>query len=303
MLQTNRILQNTKLTLQEFEWPKWSIDALLVLVTIIWGSTFLVVQNTVRLSGPFIFLTLRFSIAALALGILFRHRLSKITRRDIIAGSLIGVFLFAGYALQTTGLQYTTTSKAGFITGLYVPLVPILAVIIMRQWPHVGGVIGVILSASGLTLLSINENFNLVFGVGELLVLASALAMALHIVTVGKYAPKADAINLTMVQIIVVAILSLVMIIPAGEELSIPVAQVWWSALFMGVVASAFALAVMNWVQKSMTSTRATLFYALEPVWAGFFGYMAGESLTIPGFIGCGLILMGMVISERKIRK
>jgi drug/metabolite transporter (DMT)-like permease len=303
MLQINGLLQNTKLTLQEFEWPKWSIDVLLVFVTIIWGSTYLVVQNTVRLSGPFTFLTLRFSIAALAMGILFRNRIRNITRLDVIAGSLIGVFLFAGYALQTTGLQFTTTSKAGFITGLYVPLVPILVVIIMRQWPHIGGVIGVVLSATGLTLLSINENFSLVFGVGELLVLASALAMALHIVTVGKFAPKADAINLTMVQIVVVAVLSLVMIFPSGEALAMPVAEVWWSALFMGIVASAFALAIMNWIQKSMSSTRATLFYALEPVWAGFFGYMTGESLTIPAFIGCGLILLGMVVSERKIRK
>ncbi len=132
-------------------------DGLLILVTIIWGSTFLVVQETVKLVEPFTFLALRFTIAALTLAIIFHKRLINISRRDLISGTIIGLFLFVGYALQTEALQNTTSSKVGFITALYVPVVPVLAVLMLRQWPTFGAIIGVILSFAGLILLSVNE--------------------------------------------------------------------------------------------------------------------------------------------------
>src|SRR5260370_17549792 len=126
----------------------------------IWGSNFLIVQHTLKLTGPFTFLAMRFSIGALVLALIFHKRLAQITRAEIITGSIIGLFLFGAYALQTTGLQYTTSSKAGFITGMYVPLVAILAVPMLRQKPTLGGILGVILSVAGLQLLSINISFS-----------------------------------------------------------------------------------------------------------------------------------------------
>ncbi|MFL5691688.1 MAG: DMT family transporter, partial [Ktedonobacteraceae bacterium] len=138
---------------------KVKVNALLVLVTMIWGSTFLIVQHTIKLAGPFTFLAMRFSIGALVLALIFHKRLMQITRTEILTGSVIGLFLFGTYALQTTGLQYTTTSKAGFITGMYVPLVAILAVPMLRQKPTLGGMLGVILSVAGLALLSVNSSF------------------------------------------------------------------------------------------------------------------------------------------------
>src|SRR3989442_7279781 len=130
-------------------WRKVKVNALLILVTMIWGNTFLIVQQTIRLTGPFTFLAMRFSIGALVLAVIFRKRLAQITRAEIITGSIIGLFLFGTYALQTTGLQYTTSSKAGFITGLYVPLVAILAVPLLRQKPTLGSMLGVMLSVAG----------------------------------------------------------------------------------------------------------------------------------------------------------
>src|SRR5581483_8380646 len=252
----------TSLRSQLFQTQRWrtvKINALLVFVTMIWGSTFLIVQQTIKLTGPFTFLAMRFGIATLVLAVIFHKRLARITHTEIFTGSLIGVFLFSTYALQTTGLQYITSSKAGFITGMYVPLVAILAVPLLRQKPTLGSIVGV-------TLISVNRSFQFTFGLGELLVMGCALTSALHVIFISKFAPRVDAINLAIVQIAFTAVLSLIAIPIAREPFVLPPLPVWGSALFMGIAATAFALAVMNKVQQFVTSTHATLIYALELV-------------------------------------
>src|SRR5438876_6933349 len=156
---------------QSERWRNVKVNALLVLVTMIWGSTFLIVQHTIKLTGPFTFLAMRFGIGALVLALIFHKRLARITRIEIISGSIIGLFLFGTYAFQTTGLEYTTSSKAGFITGLYVPLVAILAVPMLRQKPTPGSMLGVMLSVAGLALISVNSSLQFTFGLGEFLVM------------------------------------------------------------------------------------------------------------------------------------
>src|SRR5258708_13291020 len=135
-------------------WGNVKVDALLVFVTMIWGSTFLIVQQTIRLTGPFTFLAMRFGIGALVLAVIFHKRLRHITRAEIFTGSLIGLFLFGTYALQTTGLQYTTSSTARFITGLFVPLVAILAFQILRPKPTPGAMLGLAFSLYGAAIIS-----------------------------------------------------------------------------------------------------------------------------------------------------
>jgi drug/metabolite transporter (DMT)-like permease len=287
--------------LRSERWRKVKVNALLVLVTMIWGSTFLIVQHTIKLTGPFTFLTMRFSIGALALALIFHKRLAQITRTEILTGSIIGLFLFGAYALQTTGLQYTTSSKAGFITGMYVPLVAILAVPMLRQKPTLGGMLGVILSVAGLALLSINSSFQFTVGLGEILVIGCAIASALHVIFISKFAPRVDAINLAMVQIGVTAVLSFIAMPITREPFVLPPLPVWGSALFMGVAATAFALAVMNRVQQFVSSTQATLIYALELVWVGMLGSLAGEQLSLFAWIGCGCILLGMLTAELRL--
>ena len=282
---------------------KLRVNALLVLVTMIWGSTFLIVQHTLVLTGPFTFLAMRFSIGGVTLAVIFHKRLARITSAEIIMGSIIGVFLFAAYALQTTGLQFISSSKAGFITGLYVPLVAILAVPILHQKPTPGSILGVVLSLLGVLLISVNRSFQFTFGLGELLVLGCAVASALHVILISKFTPRVDAINLALVQIVFTAVLSFIAIPLAREPLAMPPMFVWGSALFMGVAATAFALAVMNRVQQFVSSTQATLIYALELVWVGMLGYLAGDQLSLFGWIGCGLILLGMVAGELRVSR
>jgi drug/metabolite transporter (DMT)-like permease len=286
---------------QSERWRKVKVNALLVLVTMIWGSSFLIVQQTIRLTGPFTFLAMRFSIAALVLAVIFHKRLAQITRAEIITGSLIGLFLFGAYALQSIGLQYTTSSKAGFITGMYVPLVAILAVPLLRQKPTLSSMLGVMLSVVGVTLISVNSSFQFTFGLGECLVMGCAIATALHVIGISKFAPRVDPMNLALVQITITAILSLIAMTIAREPFALPPLPVWGSALFMGVAATAFALGVMNRVQQFVSSTHATLIYALELVWVGMLGSLAGEQLSLFAWIGCGCIILGMITSELRL--
>ncbi len=288
---------------QSERWRKVKVNALLVFVTMIWGSTFLIVQHTLKLTGPFTFLAMRFSIGALVLAVIFHKRLAQITRAEIITGSIIGLFLFGTYALQTTGLQYTTSSKAGFITGLYVPLVAILAVPLLRQKPTLGNMLGVMLSVAGLILISVNSSFQFTFGLGELLVTGCAIASALHVICISKFAPRVDAMNLAIVQIALTAVLSFIAMPIAREPFVLPPLPVWESALFMGLAATAFALAVQNRVQQFVSSTQATLIYALELVWVGMLGSLAGEQLSLFAWIGCGCILLGMITGELRLSR
>ena len=276
-------------------------NALLVLVTMIWGSTFLITRHTLALTGPFTFLTLRFGIGAVALAVIFSKRLARISSAEIFMGSIIGIVLFATYAFQTTGLQYISSSEAGFISGLYVPLVSILAVPILRQKPTPGSLMGIALSLLGILLISLNKSLRFTFGTGEVLVLGCAFAAALHVIFVSKFTPRVDAINLAFVQIVVTALLSGIAMFIAREPFRMPPLPVWGSALYMGVAATAFALAVMNRVQQFISSTQATLIYALELVWVGMLGYVVGEQLSIYGWIGCACILLGMVAGEWRV--
>ncbi len=282
---------------------KLRANALLIVVTMIWGSSFLIVQHTLTLVGPFTFLAMRFGFAVLVLAFLFRKRLIHITYTEILTGSIIGLFLFASYAFQTVSLQYTTSSQAGFISGMYVPLVAILAIPLLKQKPTLGGIMGIVLSMSGLVLLSIKNGFQITIGPGEILALACAFASALHVICISKFAPKADAINLTIVQIALTTLLSLIAMPIAKEPFSFPPFPVWGSALFIGVVATAFCLAVMNWVQQFVSSTEAAMFYALELVWVSVLGHFAGDNLSLLGWIGCGCMLSSMVVGEMRLSR
>ena len=140
-------------------------------------------------------------------------------------------------------------------------------------------------------------------GPGELLALACAFASALHVICISKFAPRADAVNLTIVQIALTALLSFVAMPIAREPFSFPPFPVWGSALFLGVVATAFCLAVMNWVQQFVSSTEAAMFYALELVWLSVLGHFAGDNLSLLGWIGCGCMLSSMVVGELRLSR
>lgn len=274
-------------------------EALLALNTMIWGTTFLVVKYAVKLSGPFTYLAICYAVGSLTLALIFRKRLAHITRAELRGGLILGLLLFAGYASQTTGLQFTTVSKAGFITGLYVPLVPIFFFLFLRQRPARAAIAGVALSFLGLFLLSVNDRFSLSIGIGEALIFVAAVAFAAHIVLISKFSPGLDMTNLAVIQLSLTSLLSFAVLPFAHELHSAPPVQFWIIAALMGVLDIAYTLLVMNRVQQRVGGIRATLIYAMEPLWAALAGVaLAGDVLSIPAWIGCGCILAGMIVGR-----
>ncbi len=276
---------------------RWQADLTLGFVALIWGSTFVLVQNALDEVAPMTFVGWRFSLAALVLVVLFHRRARGIRRGELLAGGLIGVWLTGGYVFQTIGLQTTTTAKAGFITGLSVVIVPVLATVLLRVPPGRGPAIGILAATAGLGLLTLNRDLSV--QTGDLWVLACALMFALHIVSVARFSPDYDPIRLSIVQIAAVAVLSTgSAFVFETPTLNLPLAT-WGAIAFTGVVATALVFSLQVYVQRFTTPTHTALLFSLEPVFAAFFGWWwGGESLGLKAIIGCGLILAGMIIAE-----
>jgi drug/metabolite transporter (DMT)-like permease len=268
----------------------------LVAVTAVWGVTFVQVKDAVAIYPLFAFLAVRFVIASATLAAPAAPRLRTLGRPGLAAGLVLGVLLAAGYGLQTAGLERTTVSQTGFITGLYVVLTPLFGLALFRQRIPAPVWGGVALAVAGLALLS---------GVpagstaGDLLVLASTAAQALQIVMVERYAQRFDPVGLTFVEMLVAAAGFLVIALAVGQ-LSVPRGWTVWGALLVtGVFASALAYLIQVWAQRRISATRIALVFSLETVFAGLFGYLlAGDRLGALGWTGCALILAGIVLAE-----
>ncbi|HHX64324.1 MAG TPA: DMT family transporter [Chloroflexi bacterium] len=272
-------------------------DLFLLMVTVVWGGTFVMVKDAVSLYPVFRFLTVRFALATLVLLMIGWRRLATLGRRGVVAGVLIGLFLFVGYGLQTMGLQYTSASKAGFITGLSVVIVPILSALVLRRQPAREALLGVTLATVGLALLTLNHSLSIARG--DLLILACAFSFAAHIVSVSAFAPRVDPLALTIVQVATVAVLSAVVSLLVEPAFAWPTPPVWAAAGFTGILATAVAFAVQNAVQRFTTPTHTALIFTGEPVFAALFGVLlAGDVMTPAAIAGGALIIAGTVISE-----
>lgn len=272
-------------------------DLSLLLITAIWGMSFVIIKNAVAAIDPYTFIALRFVLAFAMLALVFWRRLLRLDRPTLRAGVIAGVFLLAGFAFQTFGLQLVSASKGGFITGLSVVMVPFLAWRILSQTPSRNAVAGVVLATVGLLLLSLKDDWTMEYG--DLLVLACALAFALHIVFIGKYAPRHDAMKLATVQIGFVAVTSSVLtIVFEGVPMALP-SDGLAAAVFTGLVATALAYAIQNKAQVFTTPTHTALIFTMEPLFAALFAVVwAGELLTERVIVGGVLILAGMVVAE-----
>ncbi len=275
-------------------------ELVLIGVTVIWGGTFMVSQLALEHAGPFGILAARFALGALVLYLVFRGRMRGLTSAELRGGIVIGVATFASYALQTSGLLYIASSRVAFITAMYVPVVPLLQLALLGVAPRLSAWIGITVSFLGLAVLSVGEGFTLAFGLGEALTLLGALLAALQIILISRHAPGADPMRLACVQLAVVAGLSLIALPIAGEPLPRPTLAFVAASVGLGVLGTAFAIGAMNWAQQTVSATRATIIYAMEPVWAGLFGAIAGEVMTRSTLAGSALIVLGVLISEAR---
>lgn len=292
----------------------WQADALLLAVAAVWGATFPVVKNATDLTQggvpTYWFLAARFTVAALLLAIAFRRHLAAAPRRTWAAGILVGGFLFASYALQTFGLAHTSSSKAGFITGLSVVLVPVFSVIWLRRKPGPGAWLGVAAATVGLALLSLNGG-DWLLTYGDLLTFLCAIGFALHVVAVGRFAGPHDPIALAVIQLVAAAVFSWIGQILSAGTLGPGVSGVlWWSGpahvvmalLICSLLATAAAFLLQNVLQPYTTPTHTALIFAAEPVFSALFAYLLlGERLTPRGYLGAALMVAGMVLAELPI--
>jgi drug/metabolite transporter (DMT)-like permease len=289
---------------------QWVADTSLLVVAFIWGATFVLVQNAISFLEPLSFNGVRFLLAGLFLLIwlLIFHRpqLKMWNVSLLLSGVFMGFWLFSGYAFQTIGLLYTTSSKAGFITGLSVVLVPLFAFFLLKQKPKANAILGVLIAAIGLYLLTMSGELSV--NKGDLLVFLCAVSFGMHIVMTGKYSSQFPTLLLTITQIFTVAILCVIssfffedwtqMLNRAVLQKS----EVWSALLITSLLATAFAFLVQTNFQRYTTATRVALIFAMEPVFAALTAYIwANERLTISALVGCLLILLGMILAELPI--
>ncbi len=271
----------------------------LIGVTILWGATFLIVHHAMTASGPLFFVGLRFGTAAVMALPLALPMLSGLTGRELLAGLVIGLCIFGGYSLQTTGLRTISSSSSAFITAAYVPLVPLLQWMILKRRPHLASWIGVALAFIGLLLVASPEK-GMALGLGETLTLISTLPIALEIIFIGMWAGTVHVARVTFVQLGATSLIAFSAMAPLGERVPPFSWTVVLAACGLGAM-TALIQFVMNWAQRSVSPTRATVIYAGEPVWAGVIGRVAGERLPPAALLGGVLIVAAVIVSEMRI--
>jgi drug/metabolite transporter (DMT)-like permease len=270
-------------------------EALLVLVTFIWGGTFVIVKEALNDASPLVFIAIRFTAAGLLLFVVLRQ--GRLDRRAIVPGIILGFFLFGGYIGQTSGLNYTTPSKAAFITGFSVILVPLI-MLARGSRMHTANMVGALLGLGGIYFLVLPSGLAAV-NRGDVLVLFGSISFAAHIVLVGAYTQRYSFRHLVPLQIFTVgALATLVHPFDRGFHLHWT-AELVLAFVITALLATGFAFSVQNWAQQYTPPAHTALIFALEPVFAALTSrFLTGERLTGKVLLGCGLILAGMVVSE-----
>lgn len=283
-------------------------DLMLLITAAIWGTAFVAQRVGMDYVGPFTFTAARFFLGALSLLpllLILKPTIAKPegkVRLNLWQGGLIaGTFLFAGATLQQVGLQYTTAGNAGFITGLYIILVPVIALLWGQRTGRntwVGGVLAVV----GLYLLSITDDFTLAYG--DLLQLIGALFWAGHVLVIGWLSPQMDALRLSIVQFFTCGLVSLGVALFIEEPTFANIGMAWQPIAYAGLLSVGVAYTLQVFAQKTAPASHAAIILSLEAVFAVIGGYfLLGERLDTQGIIGCSLMLAGMLISQIPSRK
>jgi drug/metabolite transporter (DMT)-like permease len=271
---------------------------LLVVATFVWGISFLVTRHGVSLVPPLLFVAVRFATAAVVIRLLARPRILRINRTERRAGLFIACAMCGGYGLQATGIQTVESGRTAFISALYVPIVPMLQLLLLRRRPALRVWIGLVLACAGLFLLAGPQSGDAP-RLGEALVLGGAFCVACEILLIGTFAARCDPRRLAFLECVLLALLALALSAATREPWPAPRAGWLMPAAGLGI-ASAFLQVSVNWAQRSVPPARATLIYALEPVWAGIAGALAGEHMGAVQVIGAALIVLALVISTKK---
>ena len=265
-------------------------------VTAIWGVTFVQVQDALALYPLFAFLAVRFAISTIVLAPFAWRSLRTLPREGYVAGIGVGALLATAYGLQTAGLELTTVASTGFITGLYVVFTPLLALALFGTRVPRALWIGVALAVVGLLLLSGIPGGSTV---GNALVLGNAVFQSFQITAMERYAPRYDPRALTFLQM-ATSLVGFTLIAASLGQLEVPHGRTVWGALLVtGLFAGALGYLIATWVQAQTTAARAALVFTLEAPFAALFGVLlADEVLGWAGWLGCGVMMAGILLAE-----
>ena len=267
----------------------------LIGVAAVWGGTFVMVQDAVEKLPTLAFLGYRFTAAAVVVAIVCWGSVRALPREGWLAGGLMGVFLTLGYVLQTLGLEYTTVSNAGFITGLFVVITPLLAAFVLRERIGALAWVAAAVSAVGLYLLSGGGSPN----TGDVLVFGCAVAFAAHILATARAVHRFDTGALLTVQLAVCGVVCTLGAAVTRDLEAPPDGSVWVALGVTALIASALGFFLQTYAQRHTTPERTALILASEPAFAGLSGYLfAGERLPAIGWLGAALIMTAIVAVE-----
>lgn len=274
-------------------------DLSLLAVAIVWGSGFVVTKNALDHITPFHLLTYRFMISSIVMALVFFKKIKKIKIEDLKAGFLIGVFLFGGFATQTVGLKYTTAGKQAFITGTNVVMVPFIYWGISKKKPDIYEVIAAFLCFIGIEILSIEKDLK--FGYGEFLTFICAIFFALHISSIGYFAKEQDPVILSIIQMFVAGILSIIFVIifePGVKGVSM---ESIFPILYLSILSTLIAFLIQNIAQKYTSSTHAAIILSLEALFGGIMSLIfLKEPFTLRFLIGSMAIFVSIITTETK---
>jgi drug/metabolite transporter (DMT)-like permease len=277
---------------------------LLIVVTFVWGSTFVLIKNALNDVTPLLFNAIRMTLAAAVLGIIYWKNIRKMNRAEFLAGSLTGLMMYAGYEFQTSGLRLTTPSKSAFLTGMSVVLVPIVLRLGWRKQIHPWTIVGVIVACAGLFFLTVPSGGGGMFALnginlGDVLTMGCAICFAFQIVLVGQASERFGFEPIAFLQVAVSAVL-MFMTVPVAERAHIAWSStVVWGILITGLLGTAAAFTVQAWAQQFTPPTHTALIFLLEPVFAWATSWVVlHERLGMRASLGAGLILTGVILSE-----
>ncbi|CAB4691909.1 unannotated protein [freshwater metagenome] len=264
-------------------------------VTVVWGSTFILIKDSITRQPAADFLATRFTFAALLLILVRPKALKSISKQTLVRGSLLGIALGGGYLAQTFGLRTASAAVSGFITGLFVVFTPIIGGWILRRpvgrWPWVAA----LFATFGLALLSL-KGWSM--GGGEGLTVLCAVGFALHIVGLGEWSQHENAYSFAIVQLSIVALICWVAALTNGYQAP-PDRGVWGALLFIAVAGTAIAFVIQTWAQALVAPTRAAVIMTMEPVFSGIFAvYVGNEHMTLKMLAGGALVLLAMYLVE-----
>lgn len=282
-------------------------DLVLILIVVIWGSTFTVVKQAIADCPVSLFLALRFTVGTLALLPVFGRRLEA--GPGVLGGVLAGLCLAAGYGFQTLGLLTTSASKSAFLTGLNVVLVPLFGSFVYRKVPRLREAVGIVLAVVGMSFMTLEglgdgaQPWRI--GSGDLLTVGAAVAFAFHPLVIARFA-HGSAATVSFVQIATAMVLTWAASAADGSASIASIVRVWRPGLAFalavtGVLATAFVFSAQTWVQRHAPANRVALFFALEPAVGALTAFLVlDERLTMQAIAGALMILAGIVVSELK---